>query len=374
MKRRANGEGTVRLRKDGRWEAVLSLHDGKRRSLYARTQREILAKKSEALRALQGGATIASGRLTVGEYLTGWLPTVGSTVRPRTAARYEQIVRVHVLPHIGRLPLVKLGPQHLQRLYAARLAAGAAPMTVRHVHALLHHALKQAQRWDYVTRNVAEMVDPPQAVRHEMQTLTEVQVRTLLRGASGDRLEALYVLAVTTGMRQGEMLGLRWSDVDLDRGSIHVRRSLQRSPKGTVAFAEPKTSHSRRQVVLTGTTVSALRRHRVQQAQERLRVGPLWDDDDLVFANEIGRPLDGTNVLNRGFRPLLRRAGLPRIRFHDLRHTAATMLLQLNVHPKVVSEQLGHSQIGITLDTYSHVTPTMQRESAAILDALLAAQ
>jgi integrase len=191
-----------------------------------------------------------------------------------------------------------------------------------------------------------------------MQTLTAEQVRTLLGAALGDRMEALYVLAVTTGMRQGELLALRWRDISLEARSIGVQGSLQRTPFGLI-IAEPKTTRSRRQVMLTTAACEALMRHRIRQNAERLLLGAAWEDHGLVFANTVGRPIEATNLIRQSFKPLLKKAGIPRIRFHDLRHTAATLLLGQGTHPKIVSEMLGHSTIAVTLDLYSHVTPTM---------------
>ena len=216
----------------------------------------------------------------------------------------------------------------------------------------------------------ADLVTPPRAAHREMQTLSPEQARAFLDAAQGDRFHALYVLALSTGMRQGELLALRWQDVDLDRGTVQVRGSLQRTPAG-LTLTEPKTAASRRQVGLTPSAVAALRRHRVAQTEERLRFGSVWQDNGLVFCNEIGEPIDATHVTVRPFRRLLERAGLPQIRFHDLRHTAATLLLGQGVHPKMVSEMLGHTQIAITLDLYSHVTPTMQRQATDAMEAVL---
>jgi integrase len=203
-----------------------------------------------------------------------------------------------------------------------------------------------------------------------MTALTPEQVSVLLAAAQGDRLEALYVVAVTTGMRQGELLALRWSDVDLGVRTVRVRATLMETKSG-FEFAEPKSARSRRQISLTLTASAARRRHRAGQLKQRMRLGPSWTDHDLVFASEVGGPLDGSNILRRSFHPLLRRAGLPRVRFHDLRHSAATLMLSRGVPLKIVSEILGHSQISITADTYMHVTPGMQREATAALDAVL---
>ena len=205
------------------------------------------------------------------------------------------------------MPLSKLAPQHLQALYTGRLEAGLSPTSVAHLHAVLHPALSQAARWGQTPRNVASLVTPPRVRRQEMQTLSETNSRGSLEAASGDRLEALYVLALTTGMRQGELLGLKWQDVDMERGSLQVKATLQRTPSGFV-LAEPKTPRSRRQVVLSAIAVAALRRHKVRQAEERLRLGAAWEDNDLVFANEVGKPIEATNLIRRSFQRILKGA------------------------------------------------------------------
>jgi integrase len=221
---------------------------------------------------------------------------------------------------------------------------------------------------------VSEMADVPRMAEHELHVLDREQVRRLLETASGDRLEALYVLAISTGMRQGELLALRWSDVDLDQRTVRVRSTLQRTKEDGYILAAPKTKGSRRQITLSTTARDALRAHRARQAAERLAAGPAWlGKYDLVFLNSVGNPLDGMNLLHYHFYPLLNRAGLPRIRFHNLRHTAATLLLGRGVNPKIVSEMLGHASIGITLDIYSHVLPDMQAQAAAAMGAALGA-
>ena len=221
-----------------------------------------------------------------------------------------------------------------------------------------------------MVRNVSDLVDPPRNRRYEISPLSPEQARRLLEAVGGNRLEALYVLALTTGMREGELLGLRWRDVDLDRETLQVRGSLQRIG-GSLVVTEPKTEHSKRQVALTPSAVAALRRHKATQAEERLRLGAAWRGENLVFTNEIGRPIGAASLLRTSFHSLLRRADLPRMRFHDLRHSAATLLLAQGTHPKIVAEMLGHSRIATTLDLYSHVTPTMQREAALAMEAIL---
>jgi len=369
-KRRANHEGTIYKRQDGRWVASVTLPGGKRKSFYGQTRQEVAQKLTVGLKARLDGVPLPSEQLKVRRYLQEWLQGAQPTVRPSTWRRYEQLLRVHALPTLGTLPLARLEPRHVQRLYADCLAQGLAPATVRQLHAVLHRALGQAVKWGTVARNVAALVSPPRVKRHEIMPLSAVQARTLLESAQGDRFEALYVLALTTGMRLGELLGLRWQDVDLAAGMLQVRHTLLRIRDG-LQLTEPKTARSRRHIALAPSAVDALRHHRSRQATVRLRLGQVWEDHDLVFANEIGKPVEAGNLLRRSFWVLLEKAELPHIRFHDLRHTAATLLLQQSVHPKVVSELLGHSSIGLTLDTYSHVIPDMQQQAVAAMDSLL---
>jgi integrase len=368
-KRRANHEGTIYKRKDGRWVASVMLPGGRRKSYYGQTREAVAQKLTNGLKAVQDGLPIPSDQLKVGRYLQEWLQSTTASIRPSTWRRYEQLLRVYAIPALGIVPLARLDPRQVQRLYADCLARGLAPATVRQLHAVLRRALGQAEKWGNVARNVAALVSPPRVKRHDIAPLTAEQARGFLAAAKGTRFEALYMLALTTGMRLGELLGLRWQDVDLDARMLQVRHTLLRTQNG-LHLTEPKTARSRRRIALAPTAVEALRHQRRQQAAERLRLGPAWDEQDLVFANEIGRPIEQGNLLRRSFWPLLSTAALPRIRFHDLRHTAATLLLSQGVHPKVVSELLGHSSIGLTLDIYSHVLPDMQQHAVTAMDRL----
>ena len=336
-------------------------------SLYGKTRQEVAKKLTAALRDREAGLPVLPERQTVGEFLTRWLEAAQLTIRRSTFVRYEEYIRLHTVPIIGNIRLPRLTPQHLQDLYAKKLAEGLSPTSVRHLHTVLHRALKQALRWDLVVRNVSEAIDPPRRAKSGHQALTPEEVKRLLDAAREDRLEALYVLAVTTGIRRGELLGLHWRDVSLDQGTLQVRYTLQQGGH----LGEPKTAKARRQIDLTPLGVEALRRHRIHQLKDRYEAGALWAETDLVFTNALGKYVDPDNLRHRSFGPLLRRAGLPSIRFHDLRHTAATLLLGLDTRPKVVQELLGHSQIAVTMDIYSHVLPTMQREAMNDLDKLL---
>jgi integrase len=370
-KRRANGEGSIYQRKDGRWAASISLGGMKRKHFLGKTRADVAGKLAVALKTHNEGLPVRFERQTFSAYITRWLnETMKGAVAPRTWTRYEQLMRVHAIPAIGKLPLEKVTPQHVQRLYADVSAKGAKPGTIVQVHAVLHKAFKQAVLWNLASRNPVEAVTRPKQRHEEMNVLTPDQAVTLIEAARRDRLEALFVLAVTTGMRQGELLGLRWSAVESEKGTVQIQVALQRTKDG-YELVPPKTRGSRRLVKLTQMAREALERHRINQTAERLLAGDHWKNElDLVFTNLAGGPLDGTHLLRHCFRPLLKKGSLPEVRFHDLRHTAATLLLTQGIHPKVVSEMLGHSTTGITLDLYSHVMPSMQEQAAAALDSL----
>lgn len=376
MARRAAGEGNLRERTDGRWEArvLLTGPDGRRRrrSLLARTQKEARAKLQEALRAEDGGSPHVPARLTVATFLGQWLTdAVAPTVRPSTQRSYQGIVRVHLAPGLGHVQLARLTPQQVQSFLNSKSASGLAPRTVGTLRSVLRKALTQAERWGYVTRNVAKLTDPPRIAKTEVRPLGPEQVRVFLDAICGDRLEALYLVAIGVGLRQGEILGLAWSDIDFKMGTISVRHALQRVD-GKLELVEPKSVTSHRVITAPGIVLDGLRAHRPCQLEARLLAGSRWHDDprDLVFTTTVGTPMDGIAVTRR-FQALLAEAGLPRQRFHDLRHACASLLLAQGVAPRVVMETLGHSQIALTMNTYSHVIPALGREAADRMDLML---
>jgi integrase len=341
-----------------------------RKSLYGKTRREVQQKLVVAQRDLQRGITPTDDRLTTGQFLDRWLEDVAkATVRPRTYVSYEQTVRLHLKPTLGRIVLSRLRPQQVQALLNAKLASGLSPRSVGIVHAVLRTALNQGVQWDMVPRNVAALVQPPRVTRAEISPLTPEQARDFLDAVRGDRLEALYSVGLALGLRQGEILGLRWADVDLEGGTIRVTQALQRV-NGRLDFVEPKSLSSRRTIPMPATVARALRAHRPWQLEERLAAGARWRESDLVFTTSLGTPLDSRNITRR-FQVALERAGLPRLRFHDLRHTAASLMLAQGVPARVVMETLGHSQISLTMNTYSHVVPALQREAADRMEAIL---
>jgi len=376
MSRRGANEGTIRLRPDGRWEArvLVTGSDGRRirRSLLARTRTEVRDKLQAALRGEASGLPLPAERMTVGTFLDQWLrESVRPTVRPRTYVSYAGIVRVHLAPRLGHLPLARLTPQQVQAFLNAKSSEKLAPRTVAYIRAVLRQALGQAERWGLVTRNAARLAEPPRVPRREVSPLSPVEARRFLEAIRGDRLEALYLVALGAGLRQGEILGLAWTDIDVERATLTVRHALQRV-NSVLILVEPKSATSRRVVALPLIVLVALRVHGTRQREDRLLAGSRWHDDPrgLVFTTTIGTPMDGIAVTRR-FQALLAGAGLPRQRFHDLRHACASLLLAQGVAPRVVMETLGHSQISLTLNTYSHVIPALGREAANRMDEML---
>jgi integrase len=369
MRRRGNGEGTLYRRSDGRWGATVTLDDGGRKTYYGRSRGQVQARLKELAHQREQGLLIASVDQLTGDFLARWLEdTVRNSVRPKTYDSYELNVR-RLQPLIGSIRLGSLSPAHIQSAYGDLLRRGLSARSVHHAHAVLHRALKQAVLWNMIARNPTDAVSRPRPVRIEMKTFNEDEVKRLFATTEDDRMHALWVLLVTTGLRLGEALGLRWDDLDPESGRLAVRRALQRQRGNGLVFVEPKTGKSRRTVHLAAGTLRALSEHRQRQREARLLNGPAWQEGNLVFCTDIGRPLEGGQVSWR-FHKALGLAGLPRIRLHDLRHTAATLLLTRGVHPKVVQDMLGHSTITLTLDTYSHVTPALHAEAAAHMDAL----
>ena len=368
--RRGNGEGSIYRRKDGRWVGQYTAHTAegpKARYIYGKTRQAVAEKLAKAISERDGGLVFDAGKLTVAEYMDKWLSeSARNRLRPKTYKDYAGLTRNHIVPALGHLKLKKLTPLHVQQFYGAKLGAGLSKRTVEYLHAVLHSALKQAVRWELVPRNVTEAVDPPRPERKERSTLNLDQARFFLESARDDKWEALYVLAIQTGMRRGELFGLRWNDVDLDHGWLHIRQTL--APDGE-SFSAPKNPKSRRKIRLTPVAVDALKRHKVAQNEDRLRQGGSWRDHGLVFCSSVGTPMSPDNFVRRSYKPLLRRAGLPEISFHDLRHTFASLMMP-SEHPKVVQEMLGHSRIGTTLDIYSHLSQDMQEEAVGRLASL----
>ncbi len=374
--RRGHGEGSIYQRQDGRWVAVLDLglKEGKRRrkSLYASTRREAQEALSKAHHQQFAGSLATGPRLTVERYVQQWLEeSVRHRVKPRTFSSYNQLVRLHVAPGLGKLQLAKLQAKDLQHFYSKKLET-LSPRTVEYLHAIIHRALKEAERLDLVSRNVADLVSPPRPTRKSVRFLAPREVEAFLAAVSADRLGPLFTVALFTGLRQGELLGLRWPDVDLSTQSLTVGQTLQLID-GKLVFGQPKSGTSRRTVPLTPQACEALRAWRTTQVQSQLQAGPAWHESGLVFTSEIGTPLFARNVTRR-LHKLVQAAGLVDIKFHELRHSTASLLIAAGEQLKVVQEILGHSQISVTADYYSHLAPGLKESAMSRLDALVRSQ
>lgn len=371
-------QGHIRKRGNS-WAVVISLGrdpaTGKRKQLWRSvrgTKRDAQALLVQLLHQRDQGIDQPSGRMTVAEYLQQWLSVYAKVnTAPKTYKRYEEIARVHLVPVVGAIPLTKLRPLHIQEVYTRVLQKGLSARTALHCHRVLREALQHALKWQIIPRNPADSVEPPRPHRYEATSLEPDGVKRLFAAADETPYGALIHLALMTGLRQGELLGLRWQHVNLESAVLQVRQTCQWLPREGFIFRQPKTYRSARPVALSPASVERLHRHRVQQLQERLAVGPAYQDNGLVFANARGAPVHPTN-LRRAWLQIVGRVGLGHLRFHDLRHTHASLLLQQGIHPKIVSERLGHSSVSITLDTYSHVVPSLQVQAAAGLDELLA--
>jgi len=365
------------VKKGNNWYVIIEQRNpetGKRKRKWHSgflTKREAEAARTEILSRMQRGLYVEPSKDRLAHYLTKqWLPAIESTVRRSTFVRYRNGVRLHMIPYIGNVRLQEITPPMLNALYSKLLTSGRAhgdgglaPNTVRNAHVVLSKALNDAVRWGLLPKNPAEFADPPRVpVNTTMRIWSANEIREFLNSTATDRLHAAWVLAATTGMRRGEILGLRWDDIDLEGRKLSIRRALVTSDY-ELSFSPPKTARGRRVVNLDPDTVRVMRKHRVSQAAERLALGDIFQDQDLVFCREDGSPVH-PDRLTKAFRSLVSAAGLPSIRLHDLRHSYATLALGAGVHPKVVSERLGHASIGITLDTYSHVLPSLQEEAA----------
>ena len=380
--------GHITPRGPGRWAIVLELGrdptTGKRRQkwiAFKGTKREAQQRLAELLHEMNAGTYVEPVKLTLGAFLERWLEDYArGAVRPTTFETYRILIQRQIVPALGHKILTDLRPLDLQRFYISKLQGGRAdgklgglsPKTIRHLHRLLREALGHAVKWQLLARNVAEAVEPPRQVKHEMQVLDPGAVQAFLEAARQDRLYALYLLDLTTGLRRGELLALRWQDVDLDEGWLVIRQTVVVVRGRPVIQPEAKTRSGTRGVSLPATTVEALRAHRAQQDLERAAYEPDYQDNDLVFCQPDGRLLHPRNFTRRHFKPLLRRAGLPEdLRFHDLRHTHATMLLGAGVNIKLVSDRLGHADIRTTANTYFHVLRPMRDEVAATVEKII---
>ncbi|MGK5738504.1 site-specific integrase [Micromonospora sp. URMC 103] len=390
-RRRAQGEGTIFQLPNGKWRAELDLGwvDGKRRRKTATrsTHRECAQWLTEAKRAKEAGGLV-SRTPTVAEWFDTYLSEVAAgRVRSSTLSNYRRDFERHIRPGLGRHRLDALRPEHISRFYATKLHAGLSAYSLRYLHAQIRRALAVAVTWGLVARNVAVSVQPPSLPHKEVSPLTVEEARQLLAAARGDRMEARWIIGLSLGLRQSEVLGLWWEDIDLDAATLRVRRQLTRARVAgeKMSFGPLKSARSMRVLPLPAPLVAALREHQQRQRQERNALGETWADPRLVFTSTIGSPVDHRND-TRAFKALLIAANVrceevaapdgsarlvPKVRLHDLRHTAATLLLAQGVPARVLMELLGHSQIGITMNIYSHVMPTQLVQAADAMKNVL---
>lgn len=366
-KRRGHNEGSIYQRtSDGRW--VGSVHLGwdetgrKRKVVYGKTRADVAQKIAKIINDHRKGLPVQTADKTLTAFLDDWLQdSVKPSVRPRTYDSYRSIVNHHLKPSLGKVKMTKLTQQQIMAMMRSKRDAGSSERTIGYIRAVLRMALNEAMRLDLVHRNVAALVKPPTIVQYDARALDTGEALRLLATVKGDRLEALYGVAISLGLRQSEAFGLRWRDIDLDKGLLSVRHQL-RVVTGVPTFVEPKSRRSRRTLTVPAPLLAMLKRHRTRQKEERLMAGPRWHDHELVFTTPIGTPLDGSNV-RKQLAANLKTADLPAIRFHDLRHSAASLLAARGVSQRTVMEILGHTQMATTSNVYTHITSDSMKEA-----------
>lgn len=376
QKRRGSGEGSIRQRADGRWEGRIeagwSATGARRRaSVFGRTRLEVVGKLRQLQAQRAAGLPVVDGRTTVGSYLNRWLETVQPRVRPATHVRYKGIVTGQLVPSIGRIRLAALQPQQVAGMLAQLQRDGLAPRTVHHARAVLRTALSDAERLGVVTRNVAKLTEAPRVPSPAPRVLSPAEARAVLEAMSDPELRRLATVAVNTGLRQGELLGLRWSDVDLRAPELHVTMALQRLG-GETRLVETKSRTSRRTVPLTADAVEALSQERRVQLEARLAAGGRWTEPipGLVFTTATGAPRSPSAVTHQ-FAESLAAAGIPHLRWHDLRAAFGGLMLASGSDLATVSSLLGHSSIAITASTYAGVLPSLKKDAAQRFERLM---
>lgn len=335
------------------------------------TKKDAEKRLSELLNQVDTGTFMKPGKLTLAEFLETWLADVAKhNLSPRSFERYAGIVRQHIIPDIGRIPLTQLRLDHLQKHYSDLLENGLSPQSVRYDHAIIHRALQSAVIRGLVRQNVARGAEMPPVRRIEMQVWDAEEVGRFLESARASQYYALFHTALFTGMRRSELLGLRWQDIDLLLCQISVGRGLHHLKDGSYIFTEPKSAKSRRTVALSPAAVLVLQAHREKQISEHYMMGKASAPEDLVFSTADGKPYR-PNTITRAWVTLAKKAGVKVIRLHDARHTHASLMLSQGIHPKIVQERLGHSTIAMTLDIYSHIAPGLQQAAAEGFERLL---
>ena len=339
-------------------------------ALYGKTRGEVAGKLNAAINDKNKGLPSLDDKKTLEQFLRDWIKDVAKPrVRPRTFESYSCFIDYHIIPALGKSVLTKLTPQHVQQLLNEKSESGLAAETVRHIHSTLRCALNDAVRWGLVHRNVASLASPPKLEKRELHVFTIEQTNNLLEAVSNERLEIVFWIAIYLGLRRGEILALRWQDINFDSQTMHVCGTLQRVAR-SLQLTETKTESSRRTLPIPDVLLAKIKTHRSNQLQDRLKAGSSWQEKDLVFTTKYGTPVEPRNLVRR-FHEILKAAKLPKIRFHDLRHSCATLLLTKGVSMRTLMDVLGHSKISQTMDTYAHVLPETKREAINLMDTIL---
>lgn len=361
MKRRSRGEGSLYYSESKKlWVSKITLPDGRRKVKYGKSQKEVREHHQTALNQLRQGI-LGDETITTADFINRYMESVGRhNLRPKTIESYTALIRLHIIPDIGKIKIAHLRPDHLQALYSQKLEKGLSKRTVQFIHSIIHKCLDQAMRWGIVPRNVADLVTAPTPQRRPPSIFDSRQVGVFLNAVKDHRFYLIYVIAIYCGLREGEVLGIHVEDVDLQKGVINVNHAVQSLAGKGLVVTEPKTDRSRRSISLSKTPLTLLAKH----------IEGLNRNQGLIFTTSTGHPYSPRNLV-RHFKSVLKETGLPNIRFHDLRHTSASLLLAAGVHPKVVQERLGHSTIVLTLDTYSHLIPGMQDRAAEKMEKIL---
>jgi integrase len=368
--RRANNEGTIYYRPgQGGWCAQVSLN-GKRLTKYARTQREARDWIRETITKIGNGMTYSSTRFTLEAFVATWLDGKELSRRPQTVFQYRQMAEQHILPIMGKMRLQEIQPAHLKQLYLAKKEEGRGARTVQLIHTVMHAILGQAVREGILGRNPVDAVERPKVEQAERQILNEAQVRQLIIAASNTRYGMIIYMALMTGMREGELLGLKWSDVDWSKGQLTIQRQLQVLKTGGSVLVPPKTKAGRRIIKLGESNLDKLARHREAQCLLKEAMRERWEENELMFPNTLGKPMAARNLL-ADFKRILKKNGLPDIRFHDLRHTALSFMLDMGTPVNTVQKRAGHSKASVTTDTYGHALAHSEDELVKKLEELL---
>lgn len=366
---RGKHEGSLHQRPNGSWRAQVSV-DGRRISYKAKTRAECHEWLRKMQDGIDQGMTFQGRNLTLREYLDQWIALKKTQVKATTGFQYEQLIRLYIKPFLGTKRLRDLNVRVVNGLYEQLLKKGVGLSQIAYTHRVLHSGLEQAVKNGTLMRNPAHGAIVPKRDRREMQILNEQQVGQFLVAASNSRYRSLYQLAITTGMRVSEIRGLTWSDIDWVKSTIAVKRQIQDVPRVGAVAGSPKTHSGTRTVLLGGTTLGELQTQKQRVDTKRAQLGGNWNKDNLIFPSSHGTPFSKFD-LQRDFARVLEAAGLPKIRFHDLRHTAASLMLAHGIPPLIVSRMLGHANPSVTLMIYAHSTVDMQTDAANIMDAIV---